>query len=319
MKVSVIISNYNYARYLGKAIDSVVAQTYEDFELVVVDDGSIDNSRDVIHEYEQKYPTVISSVLQPNGGQASAFNAGFDVSKGDIICFLDADDTWYPNKLAKVVQAFSNPDVIGVMNQDNHTDQNDVVTDPRPYPKEMPSGDISSYIVSTGGMWCFAGTSGLSYRRSALKKIFPINPKTWRICADGAVAYPAAFLGRIEVVFEVLGSYRLHGSNNHSNAVQNGDEGHITLASIEMTNEYINAFLERIGRPERVNLQDNLSYRRRAYYLHRRFNPVEAIGICGLILRTPLYKGSVRYVFLVRFLMKSFTYIVSTWRFVRVR
>ena len=94
--VSVVINNYNYARYLAQAIDSALGQTYPGTEVVVVDDGSSDGSRDVI----AAYGTRVVPVLKENGGQASAFNAGFAASRGDVVLFLDADDCLLPTAAA---------------------------------------------------------------------------------------------------------------------------------------------------------------------------------------------------------------------------
>ncbi len=91
MKISVLINNYNYARFLPACIDSVLAQDYADFEIIVVDDGSTDDSRDII----ASYGTRIVPVLKENGGQASSFNAGFAASSGQILCLLDADDAFF--------------------------------------------------------------------------------------------------------------------------------------------------------------------------------------------------------------------------------
>jgi glycosyltransferase involved in cell wall biosynthesis len=98
--VSVIIDNYNYGRFLGTAIDSALNQTYRNIEVIVVDDGSTDHSRAVMTSYADK----IVPVFKQNGGQASAFNAGFEVSRGDLICFLDADDIMLPTRVETAVQ-----------------------------------------------------------------------------------------------------------------------------------------------------------------------------------------------------------------------
>src|SRR5215217_1250210 len=90
--VSVVVNNYNYGRFLGEAIDSALAQTYPRTEVVVVDDGSTDDSCSVIAGYDGR----VVPVLKENGGQASAFNAGFAASRGDIVIFLDADDYLFP-------------------------------------------------------------------------------------------------------------------------------------------------------------------------------------------------------------------------------
>ena len=78
--VSIIINNYNYGRFLHSAIDSAIKQIYAHTELIVVDDGSTDDSRDIISSYGSK----ITPVFKPNGGQASALNAGFAVCRGDM-------------------------------------------------------------------------------------------------------------------------------------------------------------------------------------------------------------------------------------------
>src|SRR3954451_20463787 len=90
--VSIVIDNYNYARFLPEAIESALAQTYPDTEVIVVDDGSTDDSREIIASYGSR----VRPVLKTNGGQASAFNAGFAASRGDVVLFLDSDDTLFP-------------------------------------------------------------------------------------------------------------------------------------------------------------------------------------------------------------------------------
>src|SRR2546430_12070413 len=99
--VSILINNYNYGRFLREAIDSALRQTYTNTEVIVVDDGSTDDSRPIIAGYGSR----IVPVLKENGGQASAFNAGFAVSKGELVCLLDSDDVWITEKVERVVQA----------------------------------------------------------------------------------------------------------------------------------------------------------------------------------------------------------------------
>jgi hypothetical protein len=100
--VSAVINNYNYADFLGEAIESALSQSWPETEVIVVDDGSTDGSRDVIAEYGDR----IGVVLQPNLGQAEAFNAGVRQARGEIICFLDSDDVWDVQKVERVVEAF---------------------------------------------------------------------------------------------------------------------------------------------------------------------------------------------------------------------
>lgn len=86
--VSVIIPNYNYSRFTGETIDSVIAQTYKNIEIIVVDDGSKDKSKEILEIYEKK----ITTIFQKNQGVAAARNNGIAASKGIYVAFLDADD-----------------------------------------------------------------------------------------------------------------------------------------------------------------------------------------------------------------------------------
>src|SRR6266478_5826945 len=96
--VSIIITNFNYARYLPQSIDSALSQTHPKTEVVVVDDASVDNSRDIIREYGSR---IIAVLRERNGGHGAAFNAGFTAIGGDIVVFLDADDYLYPGAVAR--------------------------------------------------------------------------------------------------------------------------------------------------------------------------------------------------------------------------
>ena len=101
--VSIIINNYNYGRYLAQAIDSALSQTSAPVEVVVVDDGSTDNSREVIGGYGDQ----IAPVFKENGGQASAVNVGFAQSHGEVAIFLDADDILLPMAAGRVSEVFA--------------------------------------------------------------------------------------------------------------------------------------------------------------------------------------------------------------------
>lgn len=98
MLVSVIVTTYNRSALLARAVDSVLAQTHEELEIVVVDDGSSDDTADVVAERFGGEPRVVY-VQQANGGLSSARNRGLAVAKGDVIAFLDDDDVWRPWKL----------------------------------------------------------------------------------------------------------------------------------------------------------------------------------------------------------------------------
>lgn len=112
--VSVIIPTYNRAHLIPRAIQSVLSQTYRDFELIVVDDGSIDNTEEVVKSFDDERIRYIKH--ERNKGVASARNTGIKIAKGKYVAFLDSDDEWFPNKLEKHVQAFKDaPPKVGVV------------------------------------------------------------------------------------------------------------------------------------------------------------------------------------------------------------
>jgi len=104
-KISVIIPTYNYGKYIEKAIDSVLTQTYRDFEIIVVDDGSTDNTREII---ETKYKDKVRYFYQENKGAPAARNKGIEESRGAYLVFLDADDWFASENLEKNVTILEN-------------------------------------------------------------------------------------------------------------------------------------------------------------------------------------------------------------------
>ncbi len=106
--VSVIIPTCNYARYLSEALDGVLNQTYKDFEIIVVDDGSVDHTREVVEKYQKEFPGLIRYFHQENQGSSTARNTGIKNSHGKYIAFLDADDVWLPTKLKIQITEFEN-------------------------------------------------------------------------------------------------------------------------------------------------------------------------------------------------------------------
>ena len=106
--VSVIIPAYNCAPYIQEAVESVLNQTYQNFELLIVDDGSADDTRRILKEFEKKYPDRVRNFYQSNQGASAARNKALKESRGEYIAFLDADDVWYPQKLAKQIQVLEN-------------------------------------------------------------------------------------------------------------------------------------------------------------------------------------------------------------------
>jgi glycosyltransferase involved in cell wall biosynthesis len=211
--VSILINNYNYASFLGEAIESALAQSYPNVEIVVVDDGSADSSQEVIAQFGDR----IIPVLKENGGQGSAFNAGFAASKGDIICFLDSDDLFLPEKVSSIVQIFEENPKAGwcfdrVLEFDDKTGQR------YPPKAQWKSGqwDKRSTIVAEGTAPNLpTATSGLSFRRSTLGSIMPI-PEIIRITTDGYLKLAAMGLAEGWMASQEITLQRIHSDNAYT-------------------------------------------------------------------------------------------------------
>ena len=109
-KVSIIIPVYNTEKYLKRCFDSVIAQEYKNLELVIINDGSIDNSEQIINEYKNKYPDLISYYSKENTGVADTRNYGIEKAKGEYVMFLDSDD-YLDKALLKRLEEYINEDI----------------------------------------------------------------------------------------------------------------------------------------------------------------------------------------------------------------
>ena len=247
--VSVIIGNYNYGRFISEAIESALNQTYKNFELIVVDDGSTDNSREIIESYGDK----LTAIFQENGGQGRAFNAGFAVSKGEIICFLDSDDIYYQDRLEKVVTAFNkNPNWLQISHGRTTIDAEGRVVGRDP--TFFNQGDVKPLLLKWG-RYAWAVTSALSYRRSILEKIlpFPQEPNT----ADTYLTATVPFYGEIGQIKEPLMCYRKHGKNMQVNTSNIS----YLIKQREDTAKCINIAANNVGITQRFDIQRDIDYR----------------------------------------------------------
>lgn len=171
MKFSVIIPVYNVEKYLAKCLDSVINQTNQDFEVIVVNDGSPDNSQKIIDEYIEKYPDKIKSFIKENGGLSDARNFGISKASGEYIIFLDSDDYIEEKLLEKIDEKIKEDkqlDVIGY----NLVDVNEnleIIRDTKKGKSGILTGEEAiSYLVSEAKV-CFEPACGYAYRLSYWK------------------------------------------------------------------------------------------------------------------------------------------------------
>ena len=210
--MTVVVLNYNYERYLRSSLDSALTQQYDDVEVVVVDDGSGDGSADLIRTYGDR----VVPVLKENGGQGSAMNAGFAVSTGDVVLFLDADDALERDAAGQVAAVFAQqPDTAWVMWRLRVIDGDGRPTSrvrPR-RPGVMPDGDLREHLARYR---CFhwQPTSGNAFAASALRQVLPMPDAEYRISADAYLAAVVPLCGPVRSLDAVLGSYRIHGRSS---------------------------------------------------------------------------------------------------------
>jgi glycosyltransferase involved in cell wall biosynthesis len=212
--VSVLISNYNYGQYLIEAIESVLGQTYSNLELIICDDGSTDDSPSILQRY-QAMDSRIKVVRQPNGGQSHALNSAFRECTGEIICLLDADDVFLPNKLGLVVGALiAAPGSGFVANRMLLVDHSRRPLAQIPSLYELPSGWRGGFPDRNGPRIVpgLPPTSGLSLHRSVAQTLFPL-PAELRAYSDTSIQAIAPLITSIVSISVPLSEYRVHGVN----------------------------------------------------------------------------------------------------------
>ena len=209
---SVIVANHDYDRFLREAIDSALAQTHTATEVIVVDDGSTDGSRETIRGYGDD----ITTVLKENGGQASALNAGFAASRGDTVVFLDADDALLPSAVEDAVAVLEDPRVAKVQWPLWVVDAEGRRTG-EVKAAELPEGDLREDVRRRGPAAALpsAPTSGNAWPRAFLERVMPIPEENFRLCADAYLFSLAPALGSIGRLPEPRGLFRMHGDNGY--------------------------------------------------------------------------------------------------------
>ncbi len=241
--VSVIINNFNYARFLKEAIDSALGQTYTHLEVIVVDDGSTDESRDVI----ARFGDSIIPVLKDNGGQASAYNAGFGVSRGRIVCFVDADDTLLPAAMETACQMFKEPHTVKVQWPLAFVDKAGQLTGELSTKQAPPDGDLRDRVFHAGPIYDWFFTTGCAYSRPFLEQVLPMPEPPYRLGADEYLISLTPIYGQLRTARESLGTYRFHGRNNYFGKALEDGRLREYLARFEMSCSAMQRHLAKFG------------------------------------------------------------------------
>lgn len=205
---TVLIDTYNYENFIESSIDSVINQNFpsKDIEIIVVDDGSTDQTSEKVKRYKDR----IKYIYKPNGGQASAFNAGFQESKGQYILLLDSDDYCEPNRVERVVEEFERFKEVGfILNSRKIIESNKVLYEQKPNFHNLKL-DYQNLELFRNASY---GTSRTSIRKSVLQELLPLNESGMIIEADLYLNLILFFLTNVSCLNEHLTGYRIHGSN----------------------------------------------------------------------------------------------------------
>jgi glycosyltransferase involved in cell wall biosynthesis len=256
--VSIIINNYNYGRFLREAIDSALAQDYSAVEVVVVDDGSTDDSHEIISSYGNR----IRAVFKPNGGQGSAYNAGLAVCRGQYVCMLDADDTLYPHAIRTAVDALDDPKIVKVQWPLAMTDAAGRPTGELSTKRTPPDGDLLDFVTENGPYYDWYTTTGPLYSRQFLDRVLPVPEPPYRNGGDVYLITLAPVFGTIRNVSQPLGTYRAHGQNNYRERKLDAARIQNYIVRFETNCDMLAKYLREIGRtPEReLWKQRNFNY-----------------------------------------------------------
>lgn len=217
MTFSVLINNYNYGRFLPETVAGIAAQIRRPDEVIVVDDGSTDDSLAVLAELQRAHPWLRVHA-QANGGQLVAMRSGIRLAGGDWCFFLDADDIWAPSHLAEAERAISaHGEAAAYYSGHQETDG------PPLYRSRWPAGAVGplSRLVSATGVRVGTITSTIGLRRETALTAVDLPPEfdvDWRVRADDVLLYGATFSGAVFLHNPApTVRYRIHGSNAFAN------------------------------------------------------------------------------------------------------
>lgn len=252
LAVDIVINNHDYGRFVAAAIDSALAQRHRPLQVVVVDDGSTDTSRAIIAGYADRVVTV----LKANGGQASAFNAGFARCRGDVVIFLDADDVLEPGAARRVVAAFESvPGAAKVQYRMAVLDATGRRTGELKPPGHlgMPSGDVIREELTFPFDLTWMPTSGNAFAARVLERLLPMPEAEFRLGADWYLQHLTPLFGPVVSLDAVGAGYRVHRGNRYERADAELDLDHVrqSIRYAAGTRRHLGRVAAQLGVPRR--------------------------------------------------------------------
>lgn len=205
--VSIIIPVFNSEKFIQKTIESVIAQTYSDWEIIAINDGSTDKSLEILNKYKQELPSKIHVINQKNSGPSSTRNKGITEAKGKYIAFLDSDDLWMLNKLEKQVEFLESDKEIGLLFSDCYVIEGNRIINGKSYLERSKPfrGKIFNHLFYNN----FIPTSTAIVRKDVLKEVGLFNQQ-YKISQDYDLWLRIAENYSVDFLDELLAEYRFH-------------------------------------------------------------------------------------------------------------
>jgi glycosyltransferase involved in cell wall biosynthesis len=250
IKITIVITNFNYGHFLAAAIDSALDVEYDFKEVIVCDDGSTDNSRAVMASYDDR----IIALKKVNGGQCSAFNAALSKATGDIVFLLDSDDIYMPN-LAKEVLSVWRPGVSKVQFPLLSVDRDGRRTGSMfpNFDRFLEPSDIRASLLRTG-LYVTPPTSGNAFDRNFLQRLWPVPEDRQVAGIDSYLNVAAPLYGDVLTLIKPLGCYRFHDKNAWAQSTFTLER----LAFYVQQDRARTRYLVRIAREQGIDLTENV-------------------------------------------------------------
>ncbi len=242
-KVSVIIPTYNCYRYITQTVESVLEQTFTDYEIIIIDDGSTDNTHPVLEPYLDK----INYVYQTNRGVAAARNRGLEMAQGEFIAFLDHDDVYLPDKLSVQVACFEAQPEVGMVHSGwrRINSAGESLGDVKPW-LNVPKLDLIGWI-----QWMPVLFTPMLFRREWLDQVGKLDTGFKQACDVDLIQRLALMGCQTAWVRQITACYREHDRNDSLNTILQAKESW----------EVRNKFFQQPDLPEEVrNLESKCRY-----------------------------------------------------------
>lgn len=262
MRFSIICTNYNKEKYIQECIESVLQQSFTDFELIIIDDASTDNSLQIIQSYAEKDDRIKLIINEQNIGMAGGYNKAVPLAKGELLCLIDSDDFWFSNKL-EIVNDYFQLHENCVMHQ--HPLQIFEFTEAtnnyyRPF---LYAGDMVQFIRETKQIPLYVATTGLTFKTKIAQKVLPI-PLNFAKNGEAFFTRTVICYGEVGLTYIALGGYRKTDSNIvFGNASWDSFHYVENILKPELNKFYKSNNFDLYFEPSKININNPLNFRQK--------------------------------------------------------